>query len=462
MREMAKNTVLLADDEDTLRDNLAQVLREEGFDVVVCRDGAAALRALNSTTVDAIVTDLRMPGLSGMELIDCAREIAPEASIIVMTAFGQVETAVEAMKKGAKDYLCKPLILEELVFKLKQLIAHGAMARENRFLREQLRQRHGASGIIGHSRASGDIRKTIQRVSQTMSNVLICGDSGTGKEVLARALHYEGITKDKPFVAVNCGGLVENLVESELFGYRRGAFTGAVSDHTGYFEAADSGTLFLDEISNLPLVSQAVLLRAIEEKAVTRVGDNRPRPVNIRIIAATNKDLKQALLDGEFREDLFYRLNVVEIRLPSLHERPDDIPPLVDHFVQKYNAELNCNCPGFDGEAMQALYLHSWPGNIRELENVVERALIFADDQPVGVQDLSIPAGGSSHAELSTTNLREAVHQYEKGHITKVLLSCGNNRASTAEKLGIGLSSLYRKMEELGIAKHPADPAHAS
>jgi len=459
---MRKHTILLADDEDTLRENLAQVLDEEGFDVIACRDGEAALKALKSTTIDALITDLRMPGVTGMDLIDHTVKIAPEASIIVITAFGEVETAVNAMKKGARDYLCKPLIFDELIFKLKRLLAHDDLARQNRFLREQIKQTHGCSGIVGRSPAMTSIIEMINRIAHTTSNVLICGESGTGKEVLARALHYSGVTREGAFVAVNCGGLVDTLVESELFGYRRGAFTGAESDRMGFFEAADGGTLFLDEIGNLPMSSQAVLLRAIEERAVTRVGDNRPRPVNIRIVAATNRDLAKAIEERQFREDLYYRLNVIRITVPPLRERPADVAALIEHFVQKYNDELNCACPGFTDEALELMCGHEWRGNVRELENVVERALIFSDSRPVSPQDLSIAADLASAAPTFTLSLRAATHEFERQHIRKVLANFGGNKVATAEALGIGLSSLYRKLEELETATNTAESSHAS
>ncbi len=459
---MAAYTILLADDEDTLRKNLAQVLEEEGFDVIACRDGTAALRALRSNSVDAIITDLRMPGITGMELIDHATKLAPDATIMVITAFGEVETAVNAMKKGACDYLCKPLIFDELIYKLKRHLAHEDLAKKNRFLREQIKQSHDSTGIIGVSTAMTGIIEMVHRVAHTSSNVLICGESGTGKEVLARALHYGGVTKDGDFVAVNCGGLVPTLVESELFGYRRGAFTGAETDRMGYFEAADGGTLFLDEISNLPLVSQAVLLRAIEERAITRVGDNRSRPVNIRIVAATNRDLIQATEEGKFREDLYYRLNVICITIPPLRERIDDIEPLTNHFVAKYNAELKCNCPGFSAEALQVMHDHRWPGNVRELENVVEHALIFADGRSVAPADLSIAGELVPGNAKVSLNLRSAVHNFERRHIQRVLSTFGNNKVAAAESLGIGLSSLYRKLEELGVSKTMAGSARSS
>lgn len=450
---MAAYTILLADDEDTLRKNLAQVLQEEGFDVIACRDGRAALRALRSNSIDAMITDLRMPGVTGMELIDHASKLAPDATIMVVTAFGEVETAVNAMKKGACDYLCKPLIFDELIYKLKRHLAHDDLAKKNKFLREQIKQTHVSTGIIGESKAMAGIVELIHRVAHTSSNVLICGESGTGKEVLARALHYGGVTKDGDFVAVNCGGLVPTLVESELFGYRRGAFTGAETDRMGYFEAADGGTLFLDEIGNLPLVSQAVLLRAIEERAITRVGDTRSRSVNIRIVTATNRDLNQAIEEGKFREDLYYRLNVICITIPPLRERIDDIDPLIDHFVEKYNAELKCDCPGFSAEALQVMHSHRWPGNVRELENVVEHALIFADGRPVLPTNLSIAGNLILENVKVSLNLRSAVHNFERQHIGRVLATLGNNKVAAAESLGIGLSSLYRKLEELGVSK---------
>jgi DNA-binding NtrC family response regulator len=459
---MEQATVLLADDETTLRENLAEVLEEEGFHVIACRDGTSALKALKTNPVDAIITDLRMPGVTGMDLIDQAVKLSPEAVIIVITAFGEVETAVQAMKKGVRDYICKPLILDEVIFKLKRLLAQDDLSKENKVLRDQLRQRFDVSAIVGQSPAIAAIRETVLRISNTMSNILICGESGTGKEVVARAIHYSGMTAEKPFVAVNCGGLADTLVESELFGYRRGAFTGAETDRTGYFEAANGGTLFLDEISNLPFSSQSVLLRAIEQRAITRVGESRTRPVHIRVIAATNRDLQEAIDAKEFREDLYYRLHVIGLTVPPLRERRADIALLIAHFVAKYNAELNTHCPGFDPEAVQALSDYPWRGNVRELENVVERALIFADGHPVALRDLSFVAGPISDAEIGSLNLREAAREFERQHVLKVLATFGNNKAEAAHALGIGLSSLYRKLEELGVVKSSTTEASAS
>jgi DNA-binding NtrC family response regulator len=459
---MTRNTVLLADDEDTLRRNLAQVLKEEGFDVIACADGSEALQSLKTNTIDALITDLRMPGLTGMELIDHATRLAPGAVVIVITAFGEVETAVAAMKKGAQDYICKPIIFDELIFRLKRLLAHEDLVKQNRVLHEQIQREHQCVNIVCKSAAMRSILDMTDRIAHTNSNVLVCGESGTGKEVLARCIHYRGPTKDRPFVAVNCGGLASGLVESELFGYRRGAFTGADEDRAGYFETADGGTLFLDEIGNLPLPSQAILLRAIEEKAVTRVGDSRPRPVNIRIIAATNGDLERAIDAGQFREDLYFRLDVIRVTIPPLRERPEDIPPLIEHFVEKYNAELNTDCPGFESDAIEALCQYPWRGNVRELENFVERALIFGGERSVGLQDLPVDVSRNVRAAESTFDLRVATRGFERQHIIKVLASLGHNKVAAAEALGIGLSSLYRKLDELGISKTVGQPSNTA
>lgn len=445
---MTVATVLLADDEDTLRQNLARVLEEEGFDVIACRDGDEAFEALKSQPVDALVTDLRMPGISGMELISRARELVPDVPIIVITAFGEVETAVEAMKNGARDYICKPLMIEELILKLNQLLATRALVRQNRALCELAGRGHDFSGIVAQSPQMREILETIRQVSSTISNILFLGESGTGKEALARVLHYTGITREKAFVAVNCGGLTESLIESEFFGYRRGAFTGASTDRIGYFEAAQDGTLFLDEISSLPLANQSTLLRAIEEKAIIRVGDTRARKVNIRIAAAANSDLQRMVSEGTFREDLYYRLNVVQVTPPPLRERKEDVAPLAELFVAKYNAELMADCPGFAPETLEALLAHSWPGNVRELENVVERALIFARNRPIELGDLPFQVHPEASQPSMALDLKEAKRGFERQQIAQVLEVHEQNKVEAAKALGIGLSSLYRKLEE--------------
>ncbi len=450
---MSPHTVLLADDEDTLRENLALVLKEEGFEVLACRDGNEALRAMKSHSVGAIITDLRMPGLTGMDLIARAADLAPEAGIIVITAFGEVETAVEAMKRGAKDYMCKPIIFDEVILRLNRLFVQDELVKENKQLREQIRERQPNTMIVGPSPAMNEVMLTIDKVARTNANVLICGESGTGKEVIARAIHDRGLGSEKPFIPVNCGGLSGSLVESELFGYRRGAFTGAHKDRVGYFEAADGGTLFLDEIGNMPLRAQATVLRSIEGRTITPVGDHRPKPVDIRVIAATNRDLNASIKAGEFREDLFFRLNVINILMPPLRDRPEDVPVLIEHFVEKYNRTLNHDCPGFSPEAVAVLARQNWRGNVRELENVVERALIFADGVPVDLDQVLFAVAGSASMDAPGTDLRASMRGFERRHILSTLEQCNGNKADAAQMLGIGLSSLYRKMEELAIEK---------
>ncbi len=455
MIEPQNKTIVIADDEDTLRTNLAEVLRDEGFTVIDCADGTAALRTLKSCTIDALITDLRMPGICGMDLIRHATNVSPEANIIVITAFGEVETAVNAMKMGARDYLCKPIIFDELIFKLKRSLAQDSLAKENKVLRDQIHKTHAPEGIVGKSARMQEVTKIVERVSHTRSNVLISGESGTGKEVMARTIHQSGITRNRPFIPVNCGGLADSLIESELFGYRKGAFTGADADRVGFFEAADGGTLFLDEIGNLPPQCQSVLLRAVQQRAITRVGDNRSKPVNIRIIAATNRNLVAQIETNGFREDLYYRLNVIRIHMPPLRERREDIPALIAHFVQKYNDELNCQCAGFDEDATAMMCQCRWRGNVRELENVVERALIFSNGRMVKRDDLRTNAEMPPLDPAYAGDLRSATREFERRHITMALAKARNNKVLTAEALGIGLSSLYRKIEELGIGSRP-------
>ena len=400
---------------------------------------------------------------TGMELIDHAVKLAPAAPIMVITAFGEVETAVEAMKKGARDYICKPLIFDDVIFKLKRLLAHEDLAKQNRLMRDEIERSHECAYIVCRSETMVAIVEMIPRIAHTTSNVLICGESGTGKEILARCIHFKGPRANRACVAVNCGGLASGLVESELFGHRRGAFTGAEEDRTGYFEAANGGSLFLDEIGNLPLQSQAVLLRAIEQKAVARVGDHRLRDVDMRVIAATNRDLEQAVNAGEFREDLFFRLNVIRITIPPLRERTEDVPLLIEHFVKKYNAELGTACPGFSSEAIEAMCGQPWRGNVRELENVIERALIFSGDKQVELADLPFVPVTDASLPSGDEDLRAAVRDFERQHILRVLARQDNNKVATAAALGIGLSSLYRKLEELGVGRSSAqspEPTH--
>lgn len=450
---MRGTTILLAEADENTRRSLAQAMTEEGFEVVACRTGEEAVRALKSHDIDALVTELRLPVLTGMELIDRALQLFPEILILVVTAHGQVETIVEAMKKGVRDVIAKPVVLNDLMFRLKRLLAQDRQGRENRWLREQLQRRHELSAIIGVSSAVRAIRDTVTRTAKTMSNVLIHGETGVGKELIARVIHASGVTSDRAFVAVNCVGLVGAIAERELLGHRRGAFAEAESDRVGHLEAAQGGTLFLDEVGGLPQQGQAALLRALEQNVVVRIGESRRRPLQIRVIAATSRDLPRAVEQGAFLEDLLYRLDVVRVNVPPLRERVVDIPLFAQHFLERYNEELKTNCPGFTTDALQALTLNPWRGNVRELQNLIERAVIAHDDRLIDAADLFPESAASNGRSPTAWNLRAATQAFERQHILKTLERFNQSRTKTAKALGIGMSSLYRRLEALGIGR---------
>jgi len=443
--------VLIADDEETMREALAAYLREEGFEVVTCGTGTEAAERLRAADFAVLLTDLRMPGLDGMELLRRLPELAPGTIPVVITAYGTIHSAVEAMKIGARDYIVKPFLFEDVLLKISRLIEFHNLSEENVALRKEIEGRYRIDGIIGESPAMRRIFEIVRKVARAKTSVLLEGESGTGKELLARAIHYGGETRKKRFVAVNCGAIPATLVESELFGYRKGAFSGATRDKEGLFEAADGGTLFLDELSCLPPEAQAALLRATEEKAVRRIGDTTTYPVDFRLIGATNRRLSDLVEKGLFREDLLYRLNVVTISIPPLRERLEDIPRLAETFLERFDREMNTRCESFTTAAMQALLAHPWKGNVRELENVIERAVIFAEDRPIDVTDL--PFGYEGREGEDPYNLRKALATFEKQHILRALQEFGGDKCDVARRLGIGLSSLYRKLEEYEVPR---------
>lgn len=448
---MAKS-VLIVEDEQVLRESLAELFTDEQYEVLQAADGAAAHAIIMERGVDLILSDIRMPGMDGLTLLDNVRRIAPQTPMILMTAYGTVESAVTAMKAGAYDYLIKPVQFEDALLKVKRALDFGEMARSQRVITEQLAEASTFHNLVGRSQPMVKMFDTLRKLSTTKSNVLIFGESGTGKELVARAIHYNGITRNKPFVAVNSGAIPQTLIESELFGYRRGAFTGALRDKIGYFEAANGGTLFLDEISTLPLAVQSSLLRVLEEKVVVPVGDTAPRQIDARIVAASNQDLEVMVREGKFREDLLFRLNVVQIKLPPLRARKEDIPLLVQHFLAKYTREMGKQVNGITNGAMRAMLNHHWRGNVRELENSIERAVIFAEGREISVEDLPFaPAGISDDA---SEDLKEALEQFERQHILYSLRKHNYDKTETAHSLGIGVSSLYRKMDELNIPKN--------
>ncbi|MFC2133882.1 sigma-54-dependent transcriptional regulator [Bacteroidota bacterium] len=450
--------ILIADDEKAIRDSLKLVLTEEGFSADTATDGEEALQKIRDENYDLVISDIKMPNVDGMQLLTEAAKISPDTFFMIMTAYASVQTAIEALRKGAYDYLIKPVEFDDLMIRIKHLIDYKRLSLENKVLRQRVSSEEGFEKIIGKSEPMKKVFDLIKHVAPTNSSVIIFGKSGTGKELVAKAIHYNSQRKDKIFLPINCGAISENLIESELFGHKKGSFTGATEDKQGLFKVADGGTLLLDEIGDLPLNLQVKLLRAIEDKEFYPVGGTKPVQTDVRIIAATNQDLHVKSNSGEFREDLFYRLNVVEIKLPSLNERKNDIPILVDHFIEKYCNEMGKKIFGVDNETMKVLMSHEWRGGVRELENIIERAVIFSKNEMITVDALSDYLIGEGKAHGYPDTLKEALKNFEYEHITNTIKKLDYNKEEAAKVLNIGLSSLYRKMEELNIpTKSPKD-----
>ncbi len=446
-----KANILVVDDERSIRDSLKMILLEEGYDVTVASDGKEAIRQLEEKDFDIMITDLKMPEIGGMQLTKHTLHTYPQTSVIIITAYGSLETAIEALRLGAYDYILKPFDFDDVLLKIQRLIKHKELILENKALRREIHSRYDFSNIVGQSPQMKEVFKLIQKVAKTKGNVLITGKSGTGKELVARAIHFNSDRASKPFVAINCGAIVGTLMESEFFGHKKGAFTGAIRDKDGFFKIANGGTLFLDEVGDIPLHLQVKLLRAIEEGVIIPVGGTTPIEIDVRIIAATNRDLLKDIEEGRFRDDLYYRLNVVEIKLPSLNERKEDIPLLVDHFIKKYNYELKRKVIGTDNETMRILMNYPWKGGIRELENVIERALILCEGDYITKKDLPPNMINEDYSNVVPDRLKDAVAAFEREHIISILKRTGNNKEETAKLLDISLSSLYRKMDELKI-----------
>ncbi|HMU43103.1 MAG TPA: sigma-54 dependent transcriptional regulator [Ignavibacteriaceae bacterium] len=446
--------ILVVDDEEIIRESLSYILKKEGFYVEEAANGKIALDKFRENSFDLVITDLEMPVMKGVELMEQVKTLNVQTAIMVITAFGSLETAISALRNGASDYILKPVEFDELIIKVRKLLELKSLLIENKILRQEVQRNYDYENFVGKSESMKNIFNIIQTVADSESTVLISGNSGTGKELVARALHFNSRRKGKPFIAVNCGAISENLIESELFGHKKGAFTGAITDKEGLVKAADGGTLFLDEISDMPLLLQVKLLRTIQEKEYMPVGTTQAIPVNVRFIASTNRELKDEVASGKFREDLFYRLNVIDIHLPSLKERKEDIPLLANHFLDKYRKEMNKSIIGINTEAMKSLVEHEWKGEVRELENVIERAVIFCKEDFITQKDL--PSGiVSSNMSIddgaASKSLVESVQIYEKGIILDALQKFNFNKDKTAEFLQLGLSTLYRKMKELNI-----------
>lgn len=456
-RAHSGKSILIAEDEELLRASLAELLEQEGYHTAQAANGREAFKLALETPFDLVITDIRMPEMDGMALLGKLQELAHQTPVIVVTAYGTVENAVSAMRSGAADYLLKPMQFDEVLMRVRRALDYGEIRRDRHRLTEQLAAESTFQNLIGESAPMLRLFDLARKLSAVRSSVLIVGESGTGKELFARAIHYNGPSRDKPFVAVNCGAIPDSLIESELFGHKRGAFTGAVADRIGYFEAANGGTLFLDEMSTLPLAVQSSLLRVLEERVVTPVGETRPKPVDVRIIAASNQDLAALVRGGSFREDLLYRLDVVRLELPPLRERRDDIPRLAHHFLAKYTREMNKRVTGISNSAMRALLNHPWRGNVRELENVIERAVIFAEDREIEPEDLPFTPS-SAPVSVEGEDLKDALRSFERQHILASLKRHEWDKNETARQLGIGLSSLYRKLDELKIPKDTEEP----
>jgi len=447
---MARKTILIAEDEQVQRESMAAMLIDEGYQVLQAGDGKDAYDMVLKQPVDVVLSDLRMPRMDGMALLEHMQMLAPETPVIMLTAYGTIPNTVAAMRKGAVDYLLKPVQFHDLLRRIRRALDRREVRHSRQVMTEQFSAASSFHNLVGRTQSMQKLFETVRKVSAVKSNVLITGESGTGKDLFAQAIHYNGVTRDQPFVAVNSAGIPSSLVESELFGHREGAFTGATRDKVGYFEAAHGGTLFLDEISGLPPVVQCSLLRALETKMIVPVGDTRPRAVDVRIIAASNCNLAEMVAAGEFRLDLLHRLNVVTIELPPLRRRTEDIPLLIQHFLDKYTREMNKRVESVSNDAMRALLNYDWPGNVRELANVIEHAVIFAEDDQIALAHLPFTPD-QDVPDDTDEDLKEAISRYERQYITNSLHRHNGNKTETAKSLGISLSTFYRKLEVMNL-----------
>jgi DNA-binding NtrC family response regulator len=443
--------ILVVDDEEQMRDLLVKVLERKGYQVSVCGNGVDALAFLEREPADLVVTDVRMPGLSGMEALRAIKELNPDIVVIIMTAFGSIDQAVQAVKDGAYDYINKPFKIDEMLLTIEKALEERRLRHEVSTLRQELRTRYHFENLIGKSRAMQEIFGLIEQVAGSRSTVMVYGKSGTGKELVAKAIHYNSPRSARAFVAVNCAAIPAELLESELFGHEKGSFTGAIATKVGKFELATGGSLFLDEVGSMRLDLQAKILRALQEREVERVGGTRTIKIDVRVIAATNRDLKKAVEEGTFREDLYYRLNVVPITLPDLKDRQEDIPLLANHFVQKFAQESNPAIREISKEAMAVLMSHAWPGNVRELENVIERAVTLGHGPAVLSADLPPHlAGGANPLERALTK-DATLEDLERDYIAMILQRTKGHQIRAATILGIDRRTLYRKIRRYGL-----------
>ncbi|MEZ7980900.1 MAG: sigma-54 dependent transcriptional regulator [Myxococcota bacterium] len=452
-----KARLLVVDDEQSMREFLESFLRREGYDVSTAADVDTALSYLESDEIDLVITDMQMPEKTGLDLILEARELSPETAMVMITGFGTTDSAISAMREGAYDYLTKPFKVDELRIVIEKALEKKLLSNENRRLKEELRSQSRSRNIIGHSRVMQEVYELIGQVAETKTNVLVYGESGTGKELVARAIHDQSPRSGKPFVAINCGAIPENLIESELFGHVKGAFTGALQNKDGLFEAATGGTLFLDEIGELSHPLQVKLLRALQEKSIRRVGDTADRKIDVRIVSATNRRLEDEVAAGRFREDVYYRLNVIQLTLPPLRDRPEDIPLLAQHFIRRFADEIGKEVEGMDGEAFDMLSTYGFPGNVRELENLIERAVALARGPVIGTALLpptvtaNPSTGPISRIDDEGVDLEALVATYERSLLSEALSKTGGIKKKAARLLGISFRSFRYRLEKLGL-----------
>jgi len=447
-----KSTVLVVDDEEKLRRVVELQLKTAGFEVEQAGSAEEALKLTDGA--DVILTDLRLPGISGLELLAKLRRQDSHTPVIVMTAFGSIETAVDAMKAGAVDFLPKPFSLDHLMTVINKALEIRTLRDENRELRAELGQRYEFDNIVGRSDAMREVFGTVERVAPTRATVLLCGESGVGKDLIARAIHHHSPRDGRPFVKINCTALPENLMESELFGYEKGAFTGANTTKPGKFEQADTGTVFLDEIGDVPASVQVKLLRILQEREFERLGSNKTRHIDVRVLAATNVDLRAALEQGTFREDLYYRLNVLPINIPPLRERKEDIPFLADHFVKKLRKDLGTAAQSISDSAIQRLLEYHWPGNVRELENVIERSMVLATNSILEAEDIKLDLAPKPRIAAGTDGFLPegmTLDDFERSIIREALHRTNGNKSQAARLLGLTRNALRYRLSQMGI-----------
>ncbi len=448
---MKNHKVLVVDDDLEMCGLLSDVLKGEDFLVTAIPESLEALKLLKKEEFDVVITDLRMSGLKGLDLLEETRQVAPLTPVIIITAFGTIESAIKAMKMGAYDYITKPFQMDEIVITVKKALENRLLKKEVMRLKKEVESRYHFHHLIGQCPSMQKIYDLIERISDTSTNVLITGESGTGKELVGKAIHYNGARKGGPFIAVNCAAIPETLLESELFGYKKGAFTDARTDKKGLIFEANEGTLFLDEVTEMPSNLQAKLLRVIEEKEVRPLGDTNAYPIDVRVISTSNRDIKILIEQGHFREDLYYRLKVIDIELPPLRERREDIPLLAQHFFIKFSKGLKKSVTGVSEEALKRLLNYSWPGNVRELENVIQRAITLTRHELILPEDLPNAIFQKEEENVIQKGLREkyTVDQLEREYIKKVLVEAGGNKSKAAEILGLDRKTLYRKLQEM-------------